>query len=131
VGAAAQPDRDALAAGGRRDFHIAAPHVQAVRAVLAPDTRRDRGGGVHRSAEGRAAFRRSLAALLDTMSDADGRRLVAACVAIYSAPFWQMLRDRGQLPARSAEDTAVTAMEAVITAARQKAAGTDVPRRNR
>jgi AcrR family transcriptional regulator len=86
---------------------------------------------VHGSAEGRAAFRRSLAALLDTMSDSDGRRLVAACVAIYSAPFGQMLRDRGQLPARSAEDTAVTAMEAVITAARQKAAGTDVPRRNR
>jgi len=74
------------------------------------------------SAEGRAAFRRSLFEILARLSDADGRALVAACVAIYSAPFWQMLRDRGQLPARRAEDAAVMAIEAVIAAARAKAA---------
>jgi AcrR family transcriptional regulator len=86
---------------------------------------------VHGSAEGRAAFRRSLFALLERLSDADGRALIAACVAIYSAPFWQMLRDRGQLPARRAEDAAVMAIEAVITTARQKAAATDVRRKTR
>ena len=77
---------------------------------------------VHGSAEGRSAFRRSLSDLIARLSEADGRALVANCVAIYSAPFWQMLRDRGQLPARRAEDAAVMAIEAVITSARQKAA---------
>jgi AcrR family transcriptional regulator len=77
---------------------------------------------VHGSAEGRAAFRRSLFDLLERLSEADARALIASCVAIYSAPFWQMLRDRGQLPARRAEDAAVMAIEAVIAAARQKAA---------
>jgi AcrR family transcriptional regulator len=74
------------------------------------------------SAEARAAFRRSLFDLRQGLSEADGRALVAACVAISSAPFWQMLRDRGQLPARRAEDAAVMAIEAVIAAARAKAA---------
>lgn len=77
---------------------------------------------VHGSAEGRAAFRRSLQAVLDALPGADGDRLVAACVAIYSAPFWQMLRDRGQLSARDAEEAAVTTMQALITAAQAQAA---------
>jgi hypothetical protein len=37
-----------------------------------------------------------------------------------------MLRDRGQLPARRAEDAAVMAIEAVIAAARHKAAAAAV-----
>ena len=77
---------------------------------------------VHGSAEGRAAFRLSLSDLVRTLSVAEANRLVAACVAIYSAPFWQMLRDRGQLSAREAQDSAAMAMDAVITAARLKAA---------
>jgi AcrR family transcriptional regulator len=76
----------------------------------------------HGSAEGRAAFRRSLFDIFERLSEADGRALIAACLAIYSAPFWQMLRDRGQLPARRAEDAAVMAIEAVIATAREKAA---------
>lgn len=73
---------------------------------------------VHGSAEGGAAFRRSLAPLLEALPPAEGDRLVAACLAIYSAPFWQMLRDRGQLSAEEAREAGAASMQAVITAAR-------------
>jgi AcrR family transcriptional regulator len=75
------------------------------------------GYAVHGSAEGRAAFRRSLAALIADLPRADGDRLVATAVAIYSAPFWQMLRDRGQLSAKDAREAAAIAMDATIAAA--------------
>ena len=82
------------------------------RAVLAAAGRTDyaRAG----SAEGRAAFREALAPLLATRTAAQGAQLVAQCVAIYSAPFWQLLRDRGQLGPRAASDAAVAAMTAVL-----------------
>lgn len=83
---------------------------------------------VHGSAEGRTAFQQSLAGILAALSDGDGRALVAACLAIYSAPFWQMLRDRGQLSARRAEEAAVMAMDAVVAAARHQAATTTTTR---
>jgi AcrR family transcriptional regulator len=76
---------------------------------------------VHGSAEGRAAFRRSLAGLLAALPPERGDRLVASCVAIYSAPFWQMLRDRGQLSADEARQAAAEAMQAVLDAARAEA----------
>jgi AcrR family transcriptional regulator len=71
----------------------------------------------HGSAEGRAAFRTALATVCDQLSPSEADQLVATCVAIYSAPFWQMLRDRGQLSPRAAATAAVTAMQAVIHAA--------------
>ncbi len=74
------------------------------------------------SAEGRAAFRQSLATVLRDLPPEEGDRLVALCVAIYSAPFWQMLRDRGQLAAEDAAEAAARALEAVIGAARELAA---------
>ena len=52
----------------------------------------------------------------------EGDRLIAACLAIYSAPFWQMLRDRGQLTASEAREAGVAAMDALLTAARERAA---------
>ena len=73
------------------------------------------------SAEGRAAFGRSLAAITRDLSPAESRRLIAVCVAMYSAPFWQMLRDRGQLSAQQAQQAAAGALEAVIAAARARA----------
>jgi AcrR family transcriptional regulator len=76
----------------------------------------------HGSSEGRLAFRTALAERLDGMSVESGEQLVATCVAIYSAPFWQMLRDRGQLSASAAADAACTAMHAVIRAAPDGAA---------
>lgn len=75
---------------------------------------------VHGSAEGRAAFREALAAWLAVLPPAEGDRLVGACLAIYSAPFWQMLRDRGQLVPTEAQDAGAAAMEALLTAARTR-----------
>lgn len=68
----------------------------------------------HGSAEGREAFRVALAPLLASRTPAEQAQLIAQCVAIYSAPFWQMLRDRGQLDAQAAQDAAVHAMCAVL-----------------
>jgi len=68
----------------------------------------------HGSIEGRAAFKRALAPRLATMSRAQGAQLVATCVAIYSAPFWQMLRDRGQLSPAGAARAACHAMQALL-----------------
>jgi AcrR family transcriptional regulator len=73
------------------------------------------------SAEGRAAFRESLAAVTRDLSPAGARRLIAVCVAIYSAPFWQMLRDRGKLSPVEAREAAAMALEAVIAAAKDRA----------
>jgi AcrR family transcriptional regulator len=94
-------------------------HAALVRISLA--TSANSGYAVHGSAEGRAAFRRSLAALIAELPRADGDRLVATAVAIYSAPFWQMLRDRGRLSATSAREAAAMAMDATIVAARARA----------
>lgn len=83
---------------------------------------------VHGSAEGRAAFRQSLAPLLQRLPAAEANRLVAICVAIYSAPFWQMLRDRGQLSASDAREAASWAIEAIIASGQVRAAGERPPR---
>jgi AcrR family transcriptional regulator len=77
---------------------------------------------VHGAAEGRAAFREALADLLAALPPADGDRLVAGCVAICSAPFWEMLRDRGQLAPAEARKAGATAMDALLAAARARAA---------
>lgn len=82
---------------------------------------------VHGSAEGRAAFREALADLLAVLPPDEGDRLVAACLAIYSAPFWQMLRDRGQLSAPESREAGVAAMDALLTAARARAAALTPP----
>ena len=101
-------------------------HEALTRAVLAAAVGTQH--HVHGSAEGRDAFREALADLLARLAVADGDRLVAACVAIYSAPFWQMLRDRGQLAPADAREAAVTAMDALLTAARARAATHTAPR---
>jgi len=79
---------------------------------------------VHGSAEGREAFRRCLADLLDRLSPAGGQVLIANCLAIYSAPYWQMLRDRGGLSQRDAERAGALAMQALIEAAEAQARST-------
>jgi AcrR family transcriptional regulator len=73
------------------------------------------------STEGRAAFREALAPVLGHRTPGQQDQLIAQCVAIYSAPFWQMLRDRGQLSAHAASDAAVHAMTAVLDAAKAAA----------
>ena len=95
-------------------------HEALTRAAIASAA--NTGHPVHGSAEGRAAFRVALADLLGVLPPDEGDRLVAACLAIYSAPFWQMLRDRGQLSAADAREAGVAAMNAVLTAARARVA---------
>jgi len=95
-------------------------HAQLTRAVIAAAA--NIAHSVHGSAEGRTAFRRSLATLLAALPREEGDRLVAVCVSMYSAPFWQMLRDRGQLSQHDACDAGAVALDAVLTSARTRAA---------
>lgn len=111
----------------RRTFRQFEQVAELTRAAIAAAATTDY--PVHGSSEGRAAFRQSLSVLIGGLSMAEGKRLVAAGVAIYSAPFWQMLRDRGQLSARDAEEAAATTMQALISAARRRAAGPSDQRR--
>jgi len=76
----------------------------------------------HGSAEGRTAFRASLATRRAGLPAREADRLVANCLAIYSAPYWLMLRDRGQLSATEAEAAAVTAMQALLADATTRVA---------
>lgn len=105
----------------RETFGHFSKHESVVRAALsfsaAPELR-SRG-----SLEGRPAFRRSLAEILDRLPLASQRRVVAVCLGIWSAPFWQLLRDRGELSATEAQDAGVWAMEVILNAARTEAGG--------
>jgi AcrR family transcriptional regulator len=100
-------------------------HEALTRAAIASAA--NTGHPVHGSAEGRAAFREALATLIAGLPPDEGDRLVATCLAIYSAPFWQMLRDRGQLSAADAREAAAAAMEVVLTAARARVASAPTP----
>ena len=70
------------------------------------------------SLEGRPAFRRSLAHITKHLPAAEQRRLIAVCLAIYSAPFWQLLRDRGELTGVELGEAAAWALMAVLQAAK-------------
>jgi len=48
------------------------------------------------------------------------KRIVAVFVAIYSAPFWQLLRDRGGLSGPEAQAAVTWAMEALLANTRKK-----------
>ena len=91
---------------------------QVIRALLssAAGTQvRDRGGP-----EGRAAFAKSLERLTSGMDANTRKRIVAVFVAIYSAPFWQLLRDRGGLSGPEAQAAVTWAMEALLANTRKK-----------
>lgn len=68
--------------------------------------------------EGRAAFSRSLETLTAGMSQAEKRRVVAIFLAIYSAPFWELLRKRGGLSGADAIAAAEWAMRALMSSLR-------------
>ena len=107
-----------IAPAARAQFAQFEKHEAFVRATMfASATSEPR---THGSAEGRAAFGQSLAAVTRDLSPAEGKRLIAVCLAIYSAPFWQMLRDRGKLSAVEAREAAAMAIEAVISAAKNR-----------
>src|SRR5688572_25946738 len=108
-----------IARAVRRQFAQFEKHETFVRASIVASATTDY--TVHGSAEGRAAFRQSLAAVTRDLSPAESQRLIAVCVAMYSAPFWQMLRDRGKLSSAEAREAAAAALEAVVSAAKARA----------
>ena len=110
-----------IARAVRSQFAQFEKHERFVRASIV--TPAMAGYQAHGSAEGRAAFQQSLATVIADLSPAESRRLIAVCVAIYSAPFWQMLRDRGKLSAEEARQAAASAFDAVISAAKARARG--------
>ena len=90
---------------------------KVIRAVLespAGHRIRDRG-----APEGRAAFSQSLAQLTAGLSAAQKRQVVATFLAIYSAPFWDLLRRRGGLSGAEAIAAATWATSALIQALRK------------
>lgn len=109
-----------------RQFERHAPFVRAAIAAAAATN-----SPVHGSAEGRAAFGHALAGLLERLPAAEQQQLIAACLAVYSAPFWQMLRDRGQLSSTAAAETAARVLEAAIGEARRRATRSGTAARRR
>jgi len=100
-----------------KEFEINELLVRAVITSPAGTEVRERGG-----AEGRAAFAKSLADALEGLPANEKARVVAVFVSIYSAPFWQLLRDRGLLSGPEAEEAVAWALDTLIRAAK------DLPR---
>jgi AcrR family transcriptional regulator len=101
----------------RSVFHAFDEHESVVRAVLSSAAGmevRDRGG-----AEGRGAFAHSLSALLAGFGATERARAIAVLVAIYSAPFWQLLRDRGGLTGPEAQEAAAWLIELLLDTLRR------------
>lgn len=88
--------------------------VRAVITSPAGNDVRERGG-----VEGRAAFTRSLAAALEGLAEDEKARIVAVFVSIYSAAFWQLLRDRGLLSGTEAEQAVAWALETLLHATKE------------
>lgn len=114
----------------RSAFRAFDEHESVVRAVLSSTAGfevRERGG-----AEGRRAFSLSLGDLLAGVTATERARIIAVFVAIYSAPFWQLLRDRGRLNGSEAQNAGAWVMETLLTAIRKKKeANTDERRSKR
>jgi hypothetical protein len=70
------------------------------------------------ASEGRAAFSKALKNLIAGMAPAEKRRVVAVFLAIYSAPFWELLRKRGGLSGPDAIAAAEWAISTLITGLR-------------
>src|ERR1019366_4887727 len=83
--------------------------IRALLSSIAGTQVRDRGG-----TEGRTAFAKSLDRLISGMDASTRKRIVAVFVAVYSAPFWQLLRDRGGLSGPEAQAAVTWAMEALL-----------------
>jgi AcrR family transcriptional regulator len=101
----------------RSVFHAFDQHESLVRAILgsaAGTEVRERGG-----VEGRRAFAHSLSALLAGLGATERARIIAVFVAIYSAPFWQLLKDRGGLTGPKAQEAAVWLSEVLLEALRR------------
>jgi AcrR family transcriptional regulator len=94
-----------------REFDANETLVRAVLNSPAGTEVRERGG-----IEGRAAFTQSLAPIVEGLPEREKARIIAVFVSVYSAPFWQLLRDRGQLSGPEAEKAVSWALETLIHA---------------
>ena len=70
--------------------------------------------------EGRASLTKGLAGLTAGMSPAQKRQVVAIFLAIYSAPFWELLRKRGGLSGADAVAAAEWTISTLIQGLRRK-----------
>jgi AcrR family transcriptional regulator len=96
-----------------QEFEANEPLVRAVITSPAGTEVRQRGG-----AEGRAAFARSLDSALEGLPAKDRDRIIAVFVSVYSAPFWQLLRDRGLLSGSDAEEAVAWTLSVLIEGAK-------------
>lgn len=96
-----------------RELEANEPLVRAVINTPAGTEVRERGG-----IEGRAAFARSLDPILDGLPEKERARMIAVFVSIYSASFWQLLRDRGLLSGPETEEAVTWALGTLIDAAK-------------
>ena len=76
---------------------------------------RERGG-----VEGRAAFEQSLAPALADVAEPLRSRILGVFVAIYSAQFWDLLRERSRLSGPDAQEAIIWALESLLRAAKEK-----------
>jgi AcrR family transcriptional regulator len=100
------------------EFDEREPLIRAVLNSAAGTEVRERGG-----AEGRPAFAQSLGSLLAGCSANERARIIAVFIAIYSAPFWQLLKDRGGLSGPEAQEAAAWAMQTLINSLRTDGKG--------
>lgn len=96
-------------------FDRNAPLIHAVLESPAGHKVRERG-----APEGRASFAKSLEPLTKDLSAAQKRQVIAVFLAVYSAAFWQLLRERGGLDGPDAIAAATWAMEAFIDRLKKK-----------
>lgn len=89
--------------------------VRAFLAARAGQEVRDLG-----SAESRAAFQRCLGDAMKGMTPKEQARVIAVFQTLYSAPAWQLMRDRAGLSGREASEALRWAFTALLKALRTK-----------
>jgi AcrR family transcriptional regulator len=91
---------------------------KVIRAVLeSPMGHRVRERGIP---EGREAFQRSLSRLTADLDPAKRKQVVAVFLAVYSAPFWELLRNRGGLSGKDAIEAAEWTMGTLLEGLKQR-----------
>jgi AcrR family transcriptional regulator len=99
-----------------------------IRAVMeSPSGTRVRARGAE---ESRASFDQSLQGVTQGLSPAERRQVRAVFNAIHSAPFWQMLHDRGGLSDAEAIEAASWSAESLLETLRRQQGATRIPPSN-
>lgn len=83
------------------------------------------------AAEGREAFAKALGKLTAGMTAARKRQAVAVFLAMYSAPFWELLRKRGGLAGADAIAATEWAMDTLLQGLRQQQQQQSISRRKK